>query len=163
VVAGASTTAVLALMAAYGIADARASTPAPDLAAGGTLDPSPAPPAPTAAPAPLGEFAPQVVLVVVDGATGRVLSSTAVAGHEDPVATTVTPTVATAPMDRTSATTTGPDHTPSDPSGEPRPTLVPVTPALTVDLAVPAPPPVHRPAPAETVAAPAPQATSSGS
>jgi hypothetical protein len=176
VTVGASTTAVLGMMAGYGIADhAAASKPillaadeAPPAATPGATVPAAAIPADTTPPTVTSP--PQVIVVVIDAATGRPIS-----GDFD------LSTLAATPPDAAGATTSGQPagtspatNAATAPVAAPAPaaTPAPVAAPATVDLAVPAPPPPPAPAPAAApqpaaapapAAAPQPQATSSGS
>ncbi len=173
VTVGASTTAVLGMMAGYGIADhAAAGKPvlltadeAASIAIPGATVPVVAVPAATAPPdltAP-----PQVIVVVIDAATGQPIS-----GDFD------LSKLAAAPPDAAGTPTSSGQATGTPTAANPAPVAAPTTaPApvaapAAVDLAVPAPPPPPAPAPAAApqpaaapapAAAPQPQATSSGS
>ena len=154
VTVGASATAMLGMIAGYGIADAFASVdPQPaaqpaDTAAVLPVTTSAAevPPAsstmtPTAATAP---SQPQVIVVVVDGATGRTLSTTN--GSGDLAADLAS--VGVVPVRDSTVAVAAP---------------TPVAQPVAVELAVPAPPPPPRPAPQSAPPQAAPEAVSSGS
>jgi hypothetical protein len=189
VTVGASTTAVLGMMAGYGIADQAASgkpilladgkaIAAPPLADAGTpIVPAAAPPtdAPQTVP-------PQVIVVVIDGATGQQVSgdldlSTLAAAPPDAATATadgtpVVPSTQAAPATPSSPASPEPAASPAPsahtatpatvaaqaevPAPAPAAAPAPVAAPIAVDLAVPAAPPPPAPAPA-------PQATSSGS
>jgi hypothetical protein len=152
VTVGASTTAVLGMMAGYGMAD-RANADAPSLEA------VPAAPLDTAAPvvAPTTQ-PPQVVVVVIDGATGQQIGGTGtlsdttvldIRPHGDELAANGGAVPDSIPVGSGTATAAAP-------ASEPAPVAAPVA----IDVAVPKSPP--RPAPSSRTA-PAPQAESGGS
>ncbi len=160
---GASTTAVLGMMAGYGIAESKAAQ-APTLEPG-TVDDlafAAATPIPTTL-APVAETTPtvappQVIVVVIDGATGQPIDRLAQAALDGEFT-----------ADSPGATTSGAADpgalTPATaPAAPPPATPAPATAAAPapqpVTVAVPTPAPAPAPAP---VPAPAPQAKSSGS
>ncbi len=161
VTVGASTTAVLGMMAGYGIADRVAASdpvvvPAGDVALPPAVaQPPTGPLAPPAAAPNVATTAPQVVVVMVDTATGALIATGDASLLDDLQRATATPIDGTMPADTATPETTA-SPTPTAP---PAPsTLEPVTAPIAVDLAVPAPPP-PRPAPAAApTPAPAPQA-----
>ncbi len=162
VTVGASTTAVLGMMAGYGIAEQAAASkpvllPADQLAAPA---PAPATTIPAASTAPASSAPPQVIVVVIDGATGQPVS-----GDLDLSALGLAPASgpSTTPAAHDPASPPPTDVAPQAPAAAPAPVPAPAA----VDLAVPAPPP-PAPAPAAASApapapAPQPEATSGGS
>ena len=155
VTVGVSTTAMLGMIAGYGIADGM-TTEAPTAAAAAPVAPvASAPVIPPASPttspaAPVATAPPQVIVVLVDGRTGRPVSTTTGSGIG--VLDEVLGTVVTSPA------SASPD---SAPTGTPTTPPVPVAVPTAVDLAVPAAP---RPAPqAAPAPQPAPQASTGGS
>lgn len=188
---GASTTALLGMIAAYGIADglvsadtSTAGTIAPDVplpASASTTPPATVPPAtlpPTTAPTTVP---PQVIVVVIDSATGLPIS-TSVGTGDDFLQTTLdglttgatqpvpdgTAPAATAPAaSQPSSSPATPTATPA-PAPAPAPTPAPAPATTLAPAAAPAPapapvdlavPPAPAPAPVTTV----PQGSSSGS
>jgi hypothetical protein len=170
---GVSTTAALGMMAGYGIADQAAADKPVLLPIDETLGATMVPVVPTVPPAapiattlPVDTAPPQVIVVVIDGATGRQIS-----GDVD------LSTLAASPPDAAIAASS-PDATATTNGSAATPAAVPVAAPTAVDLAVPAPTPAAVPAPtpaavpastpaAAPAAAPAPPpqpaATSGGS
>jgi hypothetical protein len=151
VTVGASTTAMLGMIAGYGITERMAASK-PTLVAD---DRPPATPATAtrSAPAPtITTAAPQVIVVIIDSATGKPISP-ADPSALDPLESPQTPATG-------ASTPAAPDST------APATALGPVPAPQVVDLAVPVPPP-PAPAPAAPTApaapGPAPQASSGGS
>lgn len=153
VTVGASTTAVLGLVAGYGFADRVATADqvvSPGTAIAASADESAGAPDPRAAalapPAAAGQpvtAPPPIIVVVIDGTTGRPI-------------TTVDES-----LDKT--VRTQPTSTQAAPAATTVPAPQPPAPAVAIDLAVPAPP-APQPAPAAPAPAPAPvQATTGGS
>lgn len=170
ITAGASATAMFGLIAGYGIADGLTEEPADATVStnGGSAAETIPPASPTVTPV-AATPAPQVIVVVVDGTTGRTLATTTGTGE---LATDLAAAGVTQPTDTTSdtaseaASDTASDTADAAPAAAPAPT--PVAAPVTVDLAVPAPPPPSTPAAAAPAAAapapaPQPQAVSDGS
>lgn len=175
VTVGASTTALLGMMAGYGFAGRAAESDTAEVSTVATVDPPP-PTVPPAGSAPTTTEPERVVVVIIDATSGTVISEAAVSlldeagldatidrlleggGEPPPVSTTTPPPDLAAP---------NPAELP------PVPTTPTVVAPATVDLAVPEPPPPPpAPAPASAPAtasapapapAPAPQAETSGS
>jgi hypothetical protein len=150
VTVGASTTAMLGMIAGYGITDRMAASK-PTLVADGRPT---APPAGAARSAPptITTTAPQVIVVIIDSATGKPIPPA------DPSAL--------GRLETSQIPGTGAPVRAAPESTAPVPTLAPVPSPQLVDLAVPVPePPASAPAAPEAPAgpAPAPQASSGGS
>lgn len=171
VTVGASTTALLGIIAGFGIADGRsaepATTAAPEPVPGspGLVPPASASSTPPAAAAPTAP--PQLIVVLVDAATGRTLGTTTDgATSAEALELSAAPAVATDASAPSTVDTPATDSVPSTsvapPAGAPAAAVPVAAEPATVDLAVPAPPPAAAPASAPA-AAPQPQATSSGS
>lgn len=166
ITAGASATAVLGMIAGYGFTDALTSAAGPSDPPSGTpvgtpgdevTEPVPPASATVTPLAPsLAAAAPQVIVVVVDGATGRTLSTTSGTG-DVPIDLA---TERSAPVPAASAE----PAPPQEPAAATPPAPVPVAVPAAVELAVPAPPAPTAPAAAPAPAvAPQPQAVSDGS
>lgn len=171
---GASTTAMLGMMAGYGIAEGRADqapTLEPVTDQAGAIDAAPGAAVPTtlATTTPTTPTTPtQVIVVVVDGRTGEPIDTDALAqaaidgelGGELAADTTVAATPASpepAPSEPTADQATGPT---SETLPEAAPAPQPVAVAVDVPTPVPAPAPAPAAAPAP---APRPEASSGGS
>lgn len=173
---GVSTTAMLGMMAGYGIAEGRADqapTLEPVTDPPGPSDATPVAAVPTtlATPTPPTPTAPtQVIVVVVDGRTGEPIDTGALAqaaidgelGGEVGGGLTADTTVA--------ATSASPEPAASEPIAPPTPVPAPETPTAPAPapapkpVAVDVPTPVPAPAPAAAPApAPRPEASSGGS
>ena len=165
---GASTTALLGMIAGYGIADGLTNEP-PEATGSVPAAPAPivraapiAPASPTTTPpAPVTTAPPQVIVVMVDAATGRPISTTTGSGEgvlESALGSLPGSTPAPAPA--------ADDAAPSSSSAGTSAPAAPAAPApaapAAVDLAVPAAP-QPAPAPAGPRPAPQPQASSGGS
>ena len=168
VTVGASATAVLGMIAGYGIADQAAADKPVLLPLDETASPAPAPASmspetvPPAAGVPTPTEPPQVIVVVIDGATGLPIAGSfdlSTLAATPPGAADATPVDNAAESAATPATAPAPAAA-TTPASVPVPT--PVAAPVAVDLAVPAPPPPAAAAP-PPAAAPQPQATSGGS
>jgi hypothetical protein len=153
---------MLGMMAGYGIAEGRADeTPAlgsdtiGTTGDAGALAPTPVPTTLSTTPA---TSPPQVIVVVIDGETGRPIDADAVAlAAVDGDLAGGTPGASDAPPATAAVPTTSAPDTP-DPPAAPAPAPAPQPVAVAVDVPTPVPVAASAPAPA-----PQPEATSSGS